>query len=317
MYEKQEKEFQRIINDLVINTQTQFYGLFISETNWKFCESIPTACCGKHENAPIIEMRFNPKFWDKLTEKERVFLILHEIIHYIFLHWEYSKMFNLTDKFIANLAYDITINSNILNGLKYLSIIKGSILIESFPELNLIRNEDSIYYYNELIKAKNQYKQSGSSGSPVLDDLLKEEEDIHKTWKELTELTESEKEIIKRQTQSSVKKISEEVKKSNGLIPKHIDDINTNFDKIEEVVNWKSLFKRIVSSYISNETYNTWKKPNRRFIDFPGYKNKTSIKILCGVDESGSMDKSSLDDCNSQIYHMWKTGAIVDKCSWD
>ena len=79
MYKKQEKELQNIVFGLINSNMTVFYGLFLTEVNKFFSTIIPTACLAKHPNAKIPVMLFNPDFWDKLNEKQRTFLVLHEV----------------------------------------------------------------------------------------------------------------------------------------------------------------------------------------------------------------------------------------------
>jgi predicted metal-dependent peptidase len=79
MYEKQYKQLTNITFNLINSNMTVFYGLFLTEVNKFFSTRIPTACLAKHPNAKIPVMLFNPDFWDKLNEKQRTFLVLHEV----------------------------------------------------------------------------------------------------------------------------------------------------------------------------------------------------------------------------------------------
>jgi hypothetical protein len=79
MYEKQYKQLTNITFNLINSNMTVFYGLFLTEVNKFFSTRIPTACLAKHPNAKIPVMLFNTVFWDKLNEKQRTFLVLHEV----------------------------------------------------------------------------------------------------------------------------------------------------------------------------------------------------------------------------------------------
>jgi len=78
-YNKQEKELQNVSFELINNSRTCFYGLFLTEINKHFDKRVPTACLSKHPSAKIPVMLFNPDFWEKLTSKQRKFLVLHEV----------------------------------------------------------------------------------------------------------------------------------------------------------------------------------------------------------------------------------------------
>lgn len=74
-----EKELQNICFELITNSSTCFYGLFLSEVNKYFDTRIETACLAKHPDAKIPVMLFNPNFWSTLTKKQQKFLVLHEV----------------------------------------------------------------------------------------------------------------------------------------------------------------------------------------------------------------------------------------------
>ncbi len=106
MYEEHEKKLNDLIFKLLTNTKYMFYGLFLSEVNKSFSTRIPTACLGKHPNASVPIMLFNPEFWANLkTDEEKTFLLLHETCHYIYESFYWHKEFNW-EKLLSNLAMD-------------------------------------------------------------------------------------------------------------------------------------------------------------------------------------------------------------------
>jgi predicted metal-dependent peptidase len=336
MYKKQEKELQNIVFGLINSNMTVFYGLFLTEVNKFFSTRIPTACLAKHPNAKIPVMLFNPDFWDKLNEKQRTFLVLHETHHLSDQAFLFCKEFAL-EKPLDNIALDLTINSRLMvNYQGELEFIEGGMLPANFPELQLEEEKDSLYYYNKLKEAKDKKEESkgkgedskagepgngnGTSGDKNLDDLLDNQEKIdkHVTWEELTEgLSDLEKEVLKRDIMNRLDKISDEVAKQNGNIPKHLEGLLNKITKIKEVVNWKSLFRKFVGSTISSETLPNRKRPSRRFDENPGTKYKFKTSVVIGVDSSGSMGNEDINSINGEIHNMWKAGAKTDFFAWD
>jgi len=336
MYKKQEKELQNIVSSLIMSNMTVFYGLFLTEVNRYFSTRIPTACLAKHPNAKIPVMLFNPDFWDKLNEKQRTFLVLHETQHLIDQAFLFCKEFAL-EKPLDNIALDLTINSRLMvNYQGELEFIEGGMLPANFPELQLEEEKDSLYYYNKLKEAKDKKEESkgkgedskagepgngnGTSGDKNLDDLLDNQEKIdkHITWKELTEgLSDLEKEVLKRDIMNRLDKISDEVAKQNGNIPTHLEGLLNRITKIKEVVNWKSLFRKFVGSTISSETLPNRKRPSRRFEENPGIKQKFKVSGVFLSDSSGSVGDDDLLRCNAELYNVWKAGGDVEYAAWD
>jgi len=336
MYKKQEKELQNIVFSLINSNMTVFYGLFLTEVNKFFSTRIPTACLAKHPNAKIPVMLFNPDFWDKLNEKQRTFLVLHETQHLIDQAFLFCKEFAL-EKPLDNIALDLTINSRLMvNYQGELEFIEGGMLPANFPELQLEEEKDSLYYYNKLKEAKDKKEESkgkgedskagepgngnGTSGDKNLDDLLDNQEKIdhHITWDELTQgLSDLEKEVLKRDIMNRLDKISDEVAKQNGNIPKHLEGLLNRITKIKEVVNWKSLFRKFVGSTISSETLPNRKRPSRRFEENSGIKQKFKVSGVFLSDSSGSVGDDDLLRCNAELYNVWKAGGDVEYAAWD
>lgn len=105
-YNKQEKQLQNICFELINNSATVFYGLFLTEINKYFDKRIPTACLAKHPNAKIPVMLFNPDFWEKLNNKQQKFLVLHEVSHYIDSSFVLSIEFGM-ESLLDNIAMDL------------------------------------------------------------------------------------------------------------------------------------------------------------------------------------------------------------------
>ena len=333
-----EKQLQNIIFELINNSNTCFYGLFLTEVNKFFDKRIPTACLAKHPEAKIPVMLFNPDFWDKLNDKQRKFLVLHECSHLINQCFIMTKEFGM-ERPLDNMAMDLNINSILMNNYSNdLEFIEGGLLPKNFPELQLEDEKDSIYYYQKLKQAKDQKQDSkqkgedskspnaepgngnGTSGCPNFDDLMDNQEKIdkHVTWEELTEgMSDLEKEVLKRDIVNRLEKIAEDVSKQHGSIPAHLQGVLKSIQKIKETVNWKGLFRKFIGSTISNDILLNRKRPSKRFEDNPSTKYKFKVNGVFLSDSSGSVSDEDLEKCNAELYNVWKAGGSVDYASWD
>lgn len=83
----------------------------------RFTNEIKTAAIAfsRHSGKPL-EFIFNPFFWSKLSDYERVFVICHEMLHIIFNHGVRAK--GLIDK-IANIAEDVSINETLIRNFGF------------------------------------------------------------------------------------------------------------------------------------------------------------------------------------------------------
>jgi predicted metal-dependent peptidase len=331
-YPVQEKQLQDLIFEMLCHKDYMFYGLFITEVNKEFNKRIPTACIGKHPNVKIPMMTFNPEFWEKLTKAQRKFLVVHELRHYIDLAWVYREEFNLEPK-LFNIAADLNINTTILKAHLDMELIEGGMMPELFPELQLEHGKDTMYYYVRLKKAKDQKDDSegeedslagepgnkkGSSGCKQLDEILDNGGDPdHSLWDELTkDMSDVEKEMLKREIASAVERIAEEANKNAGNLPAGIEQA-MKINKIRQVVSWKNLFRRFVSSTIDTDVLQTRKRPNRRFEGMPTNKFKQKVKGLFLSDSSGSVSDEDLNRCNAELYNVFKSGAEIHYAAWD
>ncbi len=332
---KEERELQNVGFDLINNSKTVFYGLFLTECNKYFDKRIPTACLAKHPEAKIPVMLFNPDFWNTLNRKQQSFIVLHEVSHLINQCFLFSKTFALESP-LDNIALDLSINSILMNNYNLIiEFVEGGMLPKTFPELNMEESRDSLYYYNILKKAKDNKESSkgkkdslggekgnkkGTSGCENLDKMLDNNDliDQHITWKELTEgMSDMEKEVLKRDISSRLEKIAEEVEKQHGVVPANVKASLSKIQKIKQTVNWKALFRKFVGSTISSEVLQNRKRPSRRFDENPSNKFKFKVRGIFLSDSSGSVGNSDLEKCNAELYNVWKSGGNIDYASWD
>jgi hypothetical protein len=79
-----------------------------------FTEKIPTAAIQFNHDGGYVEFLFNPKFWQSLTEVQRIFIICHESLHVLLNHGERAsgafKSGNPSFIMAANVAMDLVIN---------------------------------------------------------------------------------------------------------------------------------------------------------------------------------------------------------------
>ena len=290
-----------------------FYGIFLSTLNKVTRKDIPTAgVCLHGINYQLV---INEDFWNSLsTDKKKVGLLKHELLHICFGHLEDKDDF--PDQELHNVAADVEINQYLTP--EYYPT-PNILLPSSFPELDLPLKAGTKKYYELLSQARN------NGTSPTLDALLDQlnsevwggKGGLHPTWKEFDSLSEAEKKLAKAQIEHQIRDIVNS-QKDRGFIPSELKDyIDSLFEKTPPSYDWKAYFRRFFSSSPKVYTKKTRRKLNKRFTPNPALKIKPKKHVLVGVDTSGSVSQSELIEFFNEIYHMWKTGVSITVAEGD
>ena len=283
-----------------------FYGLYLMTLEKRITTAVPTAAVSSHKLS--YELLINPKFFGSLSEKHRIGIIKHELLHCVFFHLMVRSDFS--DKIIFNIAADMEINQYIDDD--YLP--EGGVRLDSFPEINLPPKAGTKFYYDALKQAK----ESGSS--PTLDDLCNAIENQqpqssdginnpnHDTWKNAEDLSETEKSLIKAQTKHVLEDIANAVK-LRGSVPSEIEELLKNLNYTEPPkFDWRGYVRRFVGRSVKVYTKKLKRKPNKRYDENPGIKIKVRKHILVAVDTSGSVNREELKEFFQEIDHLSRTG---------
>jgi len=285
--------------------------------NKQWSKQVPTAGVG------LIGINYNlylnEDFWASLNHETRQGLLKHELLHIGFFHL--TDFPNLTDKRLANIAQDLEINQYIED--KFLP--PGGMTLDLFPELNLEPKKGCIYYYEELMKAK----QNGNS--PNLNSILEaigqdlsianvevdgNNQDVnlpdHSTWGEMESMDEATQKLIRKQTEHILKEVADQVTKSRGTVPGEFSEIFERINHVEPPkFDWKSFLRRFTGGSTQMFTKKTRRKLSKRYEENPGLKIKPKRHILVGIDTSGSVSKSELEEFLHEMYHIQKNGTEV------
>lgn len=272
-----------------------FYGMFLIGLNKEWNESIPTAGVSKHNiNYKLV---INTEFWASLSSDHKKGLLWHELLHIVFDHLNLRDEF--ADKRLFNIAADCELNQYIIPS--YLP--NGAILPSTFPNLKLERKAGTNYYYNMLLD---------NQDDPDVQNMMGDADDMHDTWKEFDNLSESEKKLLKSQAEYQLKEAAEECLKSRGQLPGEIAHI---YKRITEVTpskfNWRAYLRRFAGNSYIVETKLSRKKLNKRYPDAPGMKFKPKKHILVAIDTSGSVSNDELVEFFNEIRHIHKTGTEI------
>lgn len=244
------------------------------------------------ENPMAIDINgtlYYKKKWVKsLTNDEVEGVILHEILHMVYLHLtrrgtRYQQPWNV--------AADIKVNAAIQQ--EGYSLPKQG-LIPSGNQINIkgtgvtIKNIDkktTEQIYDEL--PINKLRKGEGQGR--FDDHKEDEKDGKGSQKE--------EEWIDRVTEAV------QMSQMRGDMPKGLTDVVKQFHKAE--IDWRTKLRKYIQSYIPYDyTFaRCHKKSVATGIYMPNYL-KEKIKVLIGVDLSGSISKQQLEQFMSEVIGM-------------
>ena len=283
-----------------------FYGLFLISLNKELDKNIPTACVTP-DNINV-KLKVNPEFWGTLDDKTKLGILKHELLHVAFFHLNNWDRFD--NKRVYNMAADLEINQYINSDMKGEAWDGLEIDGPNFAPLNLKPRKGTGYYYGKLIEEIENNpegdiaKMAEEGGSFVIDVEGSEG------------MSEAEKKLIAKQIDHQLKEIAENLEKKGrgrGLIPGEMKDyIDSLFEVVEPVIDWKSYLRRFNSMSTMIYTKKTRRKPNRRFNSGPALKIKPKKRTLVAIDTSGSVSNEDLKEFFNEIQHIYKSGTYVD-----
>jgi predicted metal-dependent peptidase len=192
------------------------------------------------------------------------------------------------------------------------------IMIDDYDELNLDRKAGARYYYDMLKEAKDEKNKNGTSGCPNYDDLCDQMDSgngdglpDHSTWDEFDNLSEAEQKLIEKQVQKILSDAKEQTIKKRGTVPGEIEGVIIIDEIVAPKFDWRGYMRRFTGISTKVFTKKIRRKENKRFDANPGLKIKMKQHMLLGIDTSGSVSDSELQEFMSEINHIYKAGVDI------
>lgn len=325
-----------------------FYGFFLIMLNkvWN-TQGVNTAAVSK--NGINYQLSINEEFWETLTEKHKMGVLKHELLHIGLFHL--TNYHKYSDRRLANIAMDMEINqliekgwlptdeltkeeydakyeslreslaqqleSNQIDETTYIAEMKKipgrGIFIEDYADLNLEFRAGTRYYYDKLRQAKEDKQNNGTSGCENMDKLLDGDDPCdHDTWDQFDDLSEAEKKIIDKQLDRLLQESATQTEKKRGTIPGELRDHILQIGKIDPPkFDWRGYVRRFTGTSTRVFTRKLRRKHNKRYEGNPGLKIKMKQHMLLAIDTSGSVSDDELREFMSEIHHIYKTGVAV------
>lgn len=263
-----QKAFDRAKVKLIDSPDSVFFTTVCFSLKHRWDDSIPTAMTNG------LELRINPQFFLALNEDERVFLLLHEVGHVIFLHCTPRIGNRCPDKW--NQAGDYVINGMLKD--RGFSLPKGGLYDDKYKGLSteqvydlLPANPSQPLPMQDVVIGPmpgNQGNDSSSGGQPPLTPQEIENQ--------ITDI------LVRAVTQSKL------AGDKPGSIPGAVEIFLDRL--LNPKLPWYTLLRRFLNARIKDDY--SWQKPNRRFFPdmyLPSQHSEGLGHIVFAVDTSGSV----------------------------
>lgn len=229
------------------------------------------------------DLIYNDEFVEKLSEDERVAVMIHEYYHLTHRHVTWGLRYPVKDRPILNIAMDMCINQLIKN------LPKGAVYPETF---NLPTNQSMEWYFEKLKQNADQNNgelkdKDGNTWSKTLDEH---------DWEEIEKAGE---EALKEHRDLMQRAINKAVM-SHTDVPGSVKDLINEMDTELRSLDFKYILGQAIrKSLPSSKRMSTWKRPNKRYGSLAkGSKSDESPKIDVYLDTSGSI---SVDEFNTYL----------------
>ena len=253
--------------------------------------AIPTAGVRINPKTVQFEMIYNPDFFAKLTDKQKLGVLKHEFYHLVFDHvtgrnpspptedgkpGEFAKLWNY--------ATDLAINSHIRGELPDECLMPGEKQFADYPV-----GKSAEWYYAEL---KKNPPEEGGGGEGGEGGEGSDQFDDHEGWGDIPNEV---KEMAKERLKEVMRKAAEEAQKSNNWGSVSRDVREEIIKKLNSTVDWKKVLRYFIKTSQRSDRASTQRKLNRRFpYIHPGRKTRRQASIAISIDQSGSVSDAML-----------------------
>ena len=288
-----------------------FFAALSRRINKSKTNAIPTAGVRLNEGSGTFEMVYNPEFFERLTDKQKLGVLKHEFYHIIFEHVTgrlppegMSKMWNI--------ATDLAINSFLMDELPEGGCIPTRGIFETYP-----KEQSAEWYYSKLQqdqqnqegaydpKHGNQGEGDGEGEGQGQGDGLPDSLDDHSGWSESDADT---KQMAKERMRQAVEDAVKEVQSRGqgwGTVGASMQE--RIIDMITPKVDWKKVLRYFIKTSQRSNKRSTVRRINPRFpYIHAGKKVNRTAKIAISIDQSGSVSDAMLSAFFSELNGLSK-----------
>lgn len=277
-----------------------FFAALSRRIDKRSTQAIPTAGVKVDKDTGKFVMYYNPDFFAKLPDVQKLGVLKHEFYHLIFEHVTGRLPTDGMSK-EWNIATDLAINSHLMNELPDMCCMPGQ-----GPFADLPAGKSAEWYFANLPEDPGQGEegegegqgggegqgegdgngqaQSGQGGYDSFDD--------HSGWGEVDQAT---KDLAKERLKDAMKKAADEASKSNSWGTVSSEVRKEIMERLTPRVDWKKVLRYFVKTTQRSSRNSTVKRLNRRYPRIhAGKKIQRQARIAISIDQSGSVSDAML-----------------------
>jgi len=263
--------------------------------------SIPTAGVTVDKKSAQFVLMYNPSFFEKLSDKEKLGVLKHEFYHLVFEHVTGRKPEGGLTK-TDNMCMDLAINSHLIGELPDNCCIPGVKPFEWAPP------GKSYEWYKANWQGMDE-QEGGGEGEGEGEGDPSDSFDDHSGWEQVDN---TENEIAKERLKEAIKKAAEEASQAGswGSVP--ADCRKEILDRLKVRVNWEKALRYFVKTSQKAAKRSTVRRINKRFpYIHPGKKVTRTAKFAVSIDQSGSVDDEMLSKFFSALDKLAKLASFT------
>ena len=277
-----------------------FFAALSRRIDKRMTRAIPTAGVKVDKDTGKFVMYYNPDFFAKLPDVQKLGVLKHEFYHLIFEHVTGRLPTDGMSK-EWNIATDLAINSHLLNELPEMCCLPGQ-----GPFADLPVGKSAEWYYANLPENPGEGEegegegqgggegqgegdgdgqgQPGQGGYDSFDD--------HSGWGEVDQAT---KDLAKERLKDAMKKAADEASRSNSWGTVSSEVRKEIMERLTPRVDWKKVLRYFVKTTQRSSRNSTVKRLNRRYPRIhAGKKIQRQARIAISIDQSGSVSDAML-----------------------
>ena len=263
--------------------------------------SIPTAGVTVDKKSAQFVLMYNPSFFEKLSDKEKLGVLKHEFYHLVFEHVTGRKPEGGLTK-TDNMCMDLAINSHLIGELPDNCCIPGKKPFEWAPP------GKSYEWYKANWQGADE-QEGGGEGEGEGEGDPSDSFDDHSGWDQVDN---TENEIAKERLKEAIKKAAEEASQAGswGTVPAECR--KEILDRLKVRVNWEKALRYFVKTSQKAAKRSTVRRINKRFpYIHPGKKVTRTAKFAVSIDQSGSVDDEMLSKFFSALDKLAKLASFT------
>lgn len=280
-----------------------FYGYVAASVTPAESEDVETI---KMANDSTLKLIYNKQWYESISDEKAIGVIIHELLHIIFLH-PYRR--EAREKLLWTIACDMAVNEHISPDL----LAAGSVTVEGIAKEireKIPKFKSAEFYYEVISKDESQFS------------FFERNDDIRVVLKSGLELNANRQmedetsEINKSALKSMLSELMEQAQ-FEGEIPGEVSSLIADIYKTSDI-NWRNVLRRFLSGKGKMIKKKSFKRESKRFENLPGNKRTMGVNALIALDASGSISDKQLSQFYGELMKIKKiTGASLSITQFD